>query len=72
VTLAIIEQLRVENSELAERQEAMRRGASTTFRNQSKQIERLNLERTKLLQALKKLKAIEDPEKTTMLTVSPQ
>jgi hypothetical protein len=43
-----------------------------TFRNQSKQIERLNMERTKLLRALKKLKAIEDPEKTTMLSVSQQ
>jgi general secretion pathway protein A len=72
VNLAIIEQLRVENSELAERQEAMKRVASTTFQVQSKQIERLNLERKKLLQALRKLKAIEDPEKTTMLSVGPQ
>lgn len=72
VTLALIEELRVENSALAEREEATRRVASMTFRNQSKQIERLNMERTKLLRALKKLKAIEDPEKTTMLSVSQQ
>jgi hypothetical protein len=68
----MIEQLRVENSVLTEQQKTTKRVASMTFRNQNKEIERLNLERKKLLQALKKLKAIEAPEKTTMLSVSPQ
>jgi prefoldin subunit 5 len=72
VTRAIIDQLSVENSELSEQKEAMKRVASKTIQSQNKQIERLTLERKKLLETLKKLKDIDSSDKTTMLSVGPQ